>query len=105
MGWGKYAGDSSFENPLSFISEKANVRPTDFSNLGGTPEYGKWFRGEASLFGGVEWSIPNTRGLKLKLELDPYDYNKFSCCGEGRGPRTTDLRTKESDINLSLIHI
>ncbi len=102
IGWGKYAGNSSFENPLNFISEKANIRPTGFSNLGGSPEYRKWFRGEASLFGGIEWSIPKTNGMKLKLELDPYDYNKFSCCGEGRGPRTSELRTKDSDLNFGL---
>ena len=71
IGWGKYAGDSSFKNPLSFISEKANIRPTGFSNLGGSPEYGKWFRGEASLFGGIEWSIPNTKGLKFIFKYTP----------------------------------
>ncbi len=102
IGWGKYAGNNSIENPFAFISEKIKVRPTGFSNFGGSPEYNKWFRGDAAIFGGVEWSIPNSKGLKLKVELDPYDYNKFSCCGEGRGLRTDNLRKKESDINVGL---
>ena len=102
IGWGKYAGKNSFENPFAFISDKIKIRPTGYSNLGGSPEYNKWFRGDTAIFGGVEWTIPNTNDLKLKVELDPYDYNEFSCCGEGRGIRTEDLRKKESDINIGL---
>ncbi len=102
IGWGKYAGKSSFKNPLSFIGEEIEFRPSGFSNLGGTPEYGKWFRGDASVFGGLEWSIPNSKGLKFKIELDPYDYLQFSCCGEGKGPNTDSLRKKDSKINLGI---
>ena len=27
IGWGKFAGENSFDNPLSFIIKKLNVRP------------------------------------------------------------------------------
>ena len=27
LGWGKFAGENSFDNPLSFLSDKFNVRP------------------------------------------------------------------------------
>ena len=39
IGWGKFVGQSSFENPLNFLSEKLNFRPTkDYSrDFGGTP--------------------------------------------------------------------
>lgn len=102
LGWGKYAGDNSFENPLSFLSERFNIRQYYFSNQGGSPEYKKWFRGEAAIFGGVEWFLPNYNGLKLKVELDPFDYLEFSCCGEGRGPLTEYYRKKDSNINFGI---
>ncbi len=102
IGWGKYAGDNSFENPLGIFSEKAKIRPVGTSNLGGSPEYSKWFRGNASIFGGIEFDIPNTGGARFKIELDPFDYNEFSCCGEGKGRNSEILRKKDSDINIGL---
>tara|TARA_B100001287_G_C22674766_1_gene527106 strand:+ start:610 stop:2748 length:2139 start_codon:yes stop_codon:yes gene_type:complete len=100
IGWGKYVGSSSFKNPLGVIKDEFENRPTGFSNYGGSPEYSKWFRGDSTIFGGLEWIIPNSNGARLKFEYDPYDYNKFSCCGEGRGVRTESLRTKDSDYNF-----
>ena len=102
LGWGKYAGKNSFKNPLSFLNEKFNERQYYFSNQGGSPEYKKWFRGEAALFGGAEWFLPKRNGLKLKIELDPFDYLEFSCCGEGRGPYTERYRKKDSSINFGI---
>ena len=32
LGWGKFAGENSFDNPLSFLSDKFNVRPSTSSN-------------------------------------------------------------------------
>ena len=28
LGWGKFAGENSFDNPLSFLSNKFNLRPS-----------------------------------------------------------------------------
>ena len=33
------------------------------------------FSGNAALFGGIEWYLPNMRGLRLKLEYDTTDYD------------------------------
>ena len=35
--------------------------------MGGTLNAGKWFTGDTSLFGGVEWYIPYGRGLRVKI--------------------------------------
>ena len=61
LGWGKFAGKNSFDNPLSFLSDKFNVRPRLQVTIdrGGTPSYDKWFRGNAALFGGLEYFVPN----------------------------------------------
>ncbi|MDC3289571.1 YjbH domain-containing protein, partial [Gammaproteobacteria bacterium] len=102
LGWGKFAGKNSFDNPLSFLSDQFNVRPSKSSNysLGGTPSYDKWFRGDAALFGGLEYFVPNQNGLSIKLEYDPFNYLDFSA--QNRVDASFDLRKKDSNINIGL---
>ena len=102
LGWGKFAGDNSFDNPLSILSNEFKSRP-GFSNnygLGGTPSYDMWVRGNTALFGGLEYFIPNKNGLSIKLEYDPYNYLDFSA--QNRADAQFNLRKKESDINIGL---
>jgi hypothetical protein len=102
LGWGKFAGKNSFDNPLSFLSNKFDLRPSISSNSdrGGTPSYDKWFRGNSAIFGGLEYFIPNQNGLSIKLEYDPYDYMDFSALN--RFDSSFDLRKKDSNINIGL---
>ena len=64
LGWGKYAGDNSFDNPLSFLSKSLESRPGRSSNYGrgGNLSYDKWFAGDAAFFGGLhlatnDWAL------------------------------------------------
>jgi len=100
MGWGKFVGTNNFENPLSFLSDSLDIRPavSDNYDLGGTPSYDKWFRGNAAMFGGVEYFFPKVKGLSMKVEYDPYDYFDFSA--QNRNDAIYELRKKDSDINI-----
>tara|TARA_B100000900_G_scaffold332893_1_gene293834 strand:- start:3175 stop:5085 length:1911 start_codon:yes stop_codon:yes gene_type:complete len=102
LGWGKFAGEKSFNNPLSFLSNKFDERPlvSDNFNLGGSPTYDQWFRGKSSIFGGIEYALPNLRGLKFKLELDPFNYLDFTA--NNRSDASYDLRSKDSNINFGI---
>jgi hypothetical protein len=102
MGWGKYAGDNSFKNPLSRLSSSLSSRPATSNNykLGGSPSYDQWFRGDATVFGGIEQSLSFARSLNLKLEYDPLDYLNFSA--NNRGDAIDALRRKDTDINFGL---
>ena len=102
IGWGKYAGKNSFKNPLSEISSSLLSRPSvsDNYNLGGSLSYDQWFRGNASIFGGLEWKFRNINGLKLKLEYDPFNYLDFSA--QNRLDAVYKIRKKDSDINFGL---
>lgn len=102
MGWGKFVGQNNFKNPLSKINKSLNLRPieSDNYNQGGSLSYDQWFRGDASLFGGLEYYLPKAKGLILKLEYDPYDYLNFS--SGNRPDANYDLRKKDSNINLGL---
>ena len=102
MGWGKFVGSNRFNNPLSFLSKKYNDRPERSANFlqGGTLSNDKWFRGDASLFGGVEYFVPNQNGLSVKLEYDPFNYMDFSA--QNRIEASLDRRKKDSNINIGL---
>lgn len=60
---------------------------------GGKPEVGDWFRGDRSLFGGLEWQTP-IKGLNLKVE---YSSDKYQ--------RETQLRSlfvRKRQVNFGL---
>jgi hypothetical protein len=102
LGWGKFAGINRIDNPFSFLSNKFNLRPSTSINYnqGGAPSYDKWFRGNAALFGGLEYFLPNQNGLSIKLEYDPYDYLDFSA--RNKSDASFELRKKDSNINIGL---
>ena len=100
MGWGMFAEDDSYNNPLKIISEDFSFRPLESTKKGegGQPSYDQWFRGNLGLFGGIEFYVPRAKGLKLKLEYDPFDYVNFTAFN--RDDANKELRSKESNINL-----
>jgi len=104
IGWGKYAGESIIENPLKFISNSFNDRPDLSKNFdyGGKPSSDKWFKGDATFFGGIEAKVPMLKNLSFKIESNPYDYFKYSCCGEGISEDSFELRKKDSKLNFGI---
>ncbi len=102
MGWGKFSKENSFENPLAFLSSGLKDRPlvSDNYDLGGSPSFDQWFRGDATLFGGIEYFFPQRKGLSIKLEYDPFDYLDFSA--RYSPDATYSLRKKDSNINIGL---
>ena len=105
IGWGKFAGSNNFENPLSFLSESLNLRPlvSDNYDQGGTTSYSKWFRGNAAMFGGIEFFFPKTEGLSMKIEYDPFDY--FDLSANNRIDVLDKLRKKDLDINIGISYL
>jgi hypothetical protein len=102
IGWGKFVGEKSFKNPFSIISDRfldRSIRSSNFDK-GGRLSYDQWFRGESTLFGGLEHKFPNLNGLKLKLEYDPFDYIDFSA--NNRIDASRSLRDKTSNINIGI---
>jgi len=73
LGWGYLGTDGNITNPFCKITERFCSRDDGFSGSGGTVEFGKFFRGDASLFGGVEYITP-IEGLIFKLEYEGKTY-------------------------------
>jgi len=102
MGWGKFVGGNNFDNPLSFLSNSLDIRPlvSDNADFGGTPSTDMWFRGNASIFGGIEYFFPKVKGLSLKVEYETFDYMDFSA--RNGLDAIYELRKKDSDINIGI---
>ena len=100
IGWGKFVGEERLKNPLGDLNGKFFFRPGSNNAYGGTPTYNQWFRGDISLFGGIEYKIPNSNGLKLKVEYDPFDYFDFTA--NYRSDASYELRSKSSEINYGI---
>jgi len=68
MGWGLLGTEGGFSNPFTKIDQQFEERIKD-DGEGGSFSYKTWFSGEASLFGGLEYSL-RKYGLRFKVEYD-----------------------------------
>jgi hypothetical protein len=73
MGWGYLgtAGDAS--SPFCELSDDFCDRPGGFAGLGGKIDYQRFFKGPASIFGGMEYQTP-WAPLRIKLEYEGNNY-------------------------------
>ncbi|MGR3465886.1 YjbH domain-containing protein [Limimaricola sp.] len=73
LGWGRFGSDGGFDNPLGLISSEFDTRPgLDFGE-GGTFALDQLFRGDAALFGGVEYAPTEKLTLKAEYSSDAYE--------------------------------
>jgi len=103
MGWGALgSSDNLGGNPFSAISEEFNNRESGYSSglMGGVPGVSSWFKGPASIFGGLEYVIPVSRyspvKSKLKIEYDSIDHELSDFCRECEGNRFKELESPMS---------
>ncbi|WP_299734074.1 YjbH domain-containing protein [uncultured Tateyamaria sp.] len=80
LGWGRLAQRGGFTNPLGIISDQFETRPT---GSGGGPntgniDIGQWFRGEAALFGGIEYQATDRLSFQLEYSSDAYNLEAAS---------------------------
>ncbi|MEM8978363.1 MAG: YjbH domain-containing protein [Pseudomonadota bacterium] len=72
MGWGRLGSYQGFDNPLGIVSDSFDTRPTRDVGLGGEVEADQFFRGNAALFGGLEYRFNDTWTGKLEYSSDAY---------------------------------
>ena len=70
IGWGRLAGVGGFENPLAFLGDGFRDRETIDKPFGGEVNPENWFRGDAALFGGVEWQPSERLTLAAEYSSD-----------------------------------
>lgn len=99
LSWGVMNDGIEIKNPLVSIFGDRFASRVFQGGKGGTFSTQQWFAGkEASLFGGIEYTMPWTRGHRLKIELDANNYTDPSKVIEGR-------RLIKQDFNFNVGYV
>lgn len=93
MGWGYMGGRGNISNPIGRVFRSFNSRNADFGQ-GGNFGFGNYFRGPASLFGGVQYRSPWEK-IVLKAEYDGNDYQ--------HEPQANNLKVS-SPFNFGMVY-
>lgn len=85
LGWGSMGTNNGFSNPLSAISSYFDDRPvyddrtsTNAGDNGGKISVKQFFRGDAALFGGMEYQISKDLGVKFEYSSIAYDAETYA---------------------------
>lgn len=92
VAWGYLGNRGDFENPLGYLDDRFDTRPT--SDTAGDVNTSSYFRGRPGLFGGVSYQTP-WAPLSLKLEYDGNDYKH-----EPKG----NNQVQDSPINIGAVY-
>jgi hypothetical protein len=85
LGWGSMGQQNGFSSPLSVVSDYFASRPDyvdrefadDGEGNGGTVSTNQFFRGDAALFGGVEYQYSKKLGFKAEYSSINYPMQTF----------------------------
>ena len=72
LGWGRLGSFGGFTNPLGVISSSLEERPSIDFGQGGEVETDQFFRGDAALFGGIQYA--HSERLMFTAEYSSDDY-------------------------------
>ncbi len=72
IGWGRLGSYKGFTNPLGALSKSFETRPAYNGQVVGQLEASQWFRGDAALFGGVQWQASDKLRLTAEYSSDAY---------------------------------
>ncbi|SFJ79372.1 YjbH domain-containing protein [Jannaschia pohangensis] len=72
LGWGRLGTRGGFTNPLGIVSDKFETRPPLTIGTGGQFQTSQIFRGDAALFGGVQYRWNDRLTLTAEYSSDAY---------------------------------
>lgn len=75
IGWGRFGSHNGFTNPLGIFGDGFKDRPegeTDITQTGQV-DFDQWFRGDAALFGGLQYAVNDRLLLAAEYSSDAYD--------------------------------
>jgi hypothetical protein len=96
IGWGRLAGDGSFDNPLSFLGDRFEDRGARTGAQGGVVEFGRWFTGPAAVFAGVAYAPVERWTFLAEYSPDAYTIESPSAF-KRRKPYNVGLRYQLTD--------
>lgn len=76
LGWGRFAQRGSFDSPLGWLGERFETRPGRGEggiSTTGQVDFGLWFRGPASAFGGLDYRVSDRLSFQIEYSSDAYN--------------------------------
>ncbi|MFK7876956.1 MAG: YjbH domain-containing protein, partial [Paracoccaceae bacterium] len=74
LGWGRFGSLDGFDNPLSVLGGRFKTRPQQATGgQTGRLDADHWFRGNAALFGGLEYHITDRFSVAGEYSSDAYE--------------------------------
>lgn len=97
---------NGFKNPFTSFSDSFNERTIIGDTQGGEANFGSFFSGKAGIFAGAEVVIPNSKGLRIKVEYDSTDYSieGFPYGKESFVFAFAPVKQSESRINYGVVY-
>ena len=93
LGFGYLGRKGNISNPFCDLKDSFCNRPGGFNGLGGKIDYQRFFKGSASLYGGIEYQTP-WAPLRLKLEYDGNNYQQDKA----------GVLIQDSDYNVAAVY-
>ena len=73
LGWGRFASRGGFTNPLGALDVLFETRPSLDFGKGGKPSTDQYFRGDAAVFGGIDYRYSEKFSFQLEYSSDGYE--------------------------------
>ena len=107
IGWGRFGTRSGFSNPLRVLSDRFESRPGRMSTggrFGGESRGASFFRGDAALFGGIAYQIPELP-LTLLAEYESDHYDREVQLNTLEGPSAFNFALAWQPISNTLLRV
>ena len=101
VGTGKLSDDNPYTTPIKSFNNRPSSIFNDETNRGGEIDFNSFFKGPIGLFGGVEYTFKKYPNISLKIENNPYDYNRFLAGGR-ETIKFIEQRIKKKDFNFGI---
>jgi len=115
LGWGRMGTNNGFSNPLGVIDSYFDDRPVfvdrEFADEGegngGLISGGQFFRGDAAIFGGLEYQISPKFGFKAEYSSNSYPMVTFTPAVDYKSPLNFGLTYRpnnSTELNLAYLY-
>lgn len=110
IGWGRLAEIGGFDNPLSALNDAFGDRPEQDLSGGlssGELDSSQWFRGDAALFGGVQYLATDHLILTLEHSSNSYEFEQASLDFDYKTPINVGATWRFDnglDLSAALLH-
>lgn len=103
LGWGRFGSYNGFINPLGVFSDSFKTRPEGERGVEQTGRFDtdQWFRGDAAVFGGLQYVVNDKLTLAAEYSSDAYDSETGAMGFERNSPVNVGLTYRLRD-NLDL---